>query len=118
MLQQSHLLRNQPESRKRRLFRFFHSALDHYSFHPNIYYLLLLIEALQLANYGLHSSFGPLWNAPFSNAVRTVLAYTDLGALWKGASAVGLMVFSAISRQWVMQLSWPMPLRWASRCTK
>lgn len=105
MLQQSHLVRNQPECRKRRLFRFFHNVLEHYSFHINIYYLLLAVETLQLANYGLHTSFGVLWNTPFSNGVRTVLSYMDLSPVWQQTSPAALLVFSAISRQWVMQLS-------------
>lgn len=58
MLQKSSLLRNQPESLKQRIFRFFHLVIKHYSIHTNIYYALLVIEIIQICNYGVHVSFG------------------------------------------------------------
>lgn len=98
MLQQSHLLRNQPECRKRRLFRFFHSTLEHYSFHPNLYNILLVLEILQIADYGLHESYGPLWNAPVSNGIRTALSYLDLSPIWQQGSGVTLLIFVSICK--------------------
>jgi hypothetical protein len=118
MLQQSHLLRNQPECRKRRLFRFFHSILEHYSFHPNIYTLLLIIEILQISNYGLHSSYGPLWNDAFSNGIRYVLSYTDLSPMWQQSSPVSIFVFNAICMFKLIKLSSSTRYLWDSPSTK
>ncbi len=61
MLQQSLMKRNQPETQKQRLFRLFHTLVQHYAIHPNLYYLLLAIEALQMIFYACHSSFPDLW---------------------------------------------------------
>jgi hypothetical protein len=96
MLQQSHLQRNRAEGRKQRLFRFFHSLLHHYSIHNNIYYLLLLWEIAQLANYALHKSFPHLWNSTFANVLQTTLSYADLSAFWPH-SPTALLIAAAIS---------------------
>lgn len=95
-MQKSFILRNQPETPKHRLFRLFHTLLNHYSIHPNLYYLILIIEILQLSYFACHSSFEHLWPSPLFKYIQIVLSFTDLSGIWRNAGSSALLVFTSL----------------------